>query len=125
MDILDVGMKLIGEEFFGLSPNRMEMWKKGQFVESVIRTRELVDKTPSMFVFYVTWRRKEGDIQKKLIELENRYCSKLQKEFPAITRNHAECILAILLGLTTAPHLDLEKNKAVIEMIFKTARTKN
>ncbi len=49
--ILNEAMKTIGDEFFGLSQERLEMWKQGRIKESILKSRESFKQAPHVPLF--------------------------------------------------------------------------
>jgi len=121
-EIVQVALKVVGEEFFGLSPNRLDLWKKGNFSQSVLETRKQIEKAPHVFVFYLNWRNRESELKKQLVQLENRYLSKLMESFKGITIEEARALFAIFLGLVSTPLIqeqDIEVACTAISTVLK------
>ena len=106
--ILKSAMAVIGDEFFGLSPERLELWSQGKVRESILRTRELVKKAPHTTEFFFHWRHQKSDIQDVLIGLEKRYLSKLKRRFPELTDVDCRALYSIFFGLCNTPDLSDE-----------------
>lgn len=116
--ILQTAMKGIGDEFFGLSDERLELWKSGKIKESILRTREMMKKAPHVTQFYFHWRHQDNEIAKHLASLEKRYTRKVKELFPNVSDNDAQAVFAIFFGLVVTPDL----NEAVIDQILKGMR---
>lgn len=112
--ILVEAVKLIGEEFYGLSETRMQLWQKGSIAESVILSRKLLDKAPHMTSFYMVHRDAETGIGESLRRLDSEYRQKLKRFFPEARDPYHEALHALLMGLVLAPKLSEEAvHKAV------------
>lgn len=116
-EIVQTALKIIGDEFFGLSEERIEMWKKGKIAESVLKTRELMQKAPYVSVFFFHWRHREGEICDHLKELENRYKAKIATLRPGKSEREIEAIFAIFFGLILFPELQEETLRALVRRI--------
>lgn len=114
-EIVQAALKIIGDEFFGLSEERVEMWKRKEVAESVLRTRELMSKAPHVSVFFFHWRYKKGEIADHLRELEQRYRAKLASLMPGKSEMEMEAAFAALFGLTLLPELQEDSVRALIQ----------
>src|SRR6185437_8957223 len=80
--ILADAVKLVGEELFGLNPDRLALWDQGSVEESVYRSRVLTEKNPNLVAFYFAHRSDESSIGHAIRELEDRYRKKLGSFLP-------------------------------------------
>jgi len=103
--ILQEALKTIGDEFFGLSTERVQMWREGRMKESILRTRELLKTAPYVAQFFFHWRHQPSAVQESLKRLEKRYQGKIKEHFPAISKDDAEAIYAVFFGLVLVPDL--------------------
>lgn len=113
--IVETAMKIIGDEFFGLSPERLALWKAGQIMESVSSTRELLTRAPHMAEFYFHWRHQKGEISDYFQELEKRYLTKLAQLMPQLSPVEIQAVFAIFFGLILLPDLNEESLRVVVE----------
>lgn len=116
--IIDVALKVIADEVFGLSPERLELWKEGQIVESVMRSRQLIEQAPQFREFYFHWRHRSGEICDYLIQLEKRYLQKLQMAKPSLSTTEAHALLAVNFGLVMLPALSRDAVEAAVSRVF-------
>lgn len=116
-EIVQTALKIIGDEFFGLSEERIEMWKRGEVAESILRTRELMIKAPYVSVFFFHWRHKEGEISDHLKELERRYRAKIAALRPEKSELEIEAIFAIFFGLILFPDIQEQTLRALVKRI--------
>lgn len=116
-EILRVAMKLIGDEFFGLSEDRMKMWAEGQVRESVLKSRELCKKAPHMIEFYFHWRHHEGDLCDELVSLEKRYLRKIKSVKPHLSADQAAALFSMLFALVVVPDLKVEAIDIVLAQL--------
>lgn len=117
MMIIQTAIRMLGEEFFGLSSERMKLWNDGDILSSITRTRELLEKAPHVRVFYFHWRHRESPIQEELIEIERKYIRKLQNSQTKLLKPQAEAVFAVLFGLCQTPSLARESLELVIDML--------
>jgi len=103
--ILLEAVKLIGEEFFGLTTNRVDLWQKGQIADSVLQTRRLLEKCPHMGTFYMVHRDEETEIGASLRGLELEYKQKLKRFFPHAPDPSLEAMFGLFMGLVITPRL--------------------
>lgn len=112
--ILLEAVKLIGEEFFGLSASRVELWQKGQIPESVLQSRDLLARSPHMGSFYMVHREAPTQIGESLRQLEKEYKQKLKRFFTNASEDTIDAGFALFLGLVITPRVsDAAVKKAV------------
>ena len=123
-EIVDAALKVIGDEFFGLSKERIQMWANGQILESVKRTRELLVLAPHTSEFYFHWRHQSGEITEALIALEKRHRKKIKNLYPGCSEVDIDIIFAALFGLILTPKIQGIAIEAMIDRI-QTFLSKN
>lgn len=101
--IIQVALKLIADEVFGLSAERLKLWREGRVAESVMESREMLTLAPQLREFYFHWRYIPGEIRNHLIQTEKRYLQKLKSVYPQLSAVQAEAFFAICFGLVMAP----------------------
>lgn len=120
-NILLEGVKMIGEEFFGLNPARMELWAKGKIAESVIESRRLLEKSPNMAAFYMVYRDDKTAFGDSVQSLEREYKQKLKKFFKG-SDSSMESIFGLFMGLVLAPALSDEAVVKSVNMVLELAK---
>src|SRR4051812_22858182 len=70
LDILNEAVRLVGEEFFGLSDSKIKLWAKGEIAESVLFTRREIEKSPNLGTFYLIHRNRTSEIGESIRGLE-------------------------------------------------------
>ena len=55
-EILEEAVKLIGHELAGLNEERLEMWKRGEFLDSLLAAREIIEKAPTNDVVSISYQ---------------------------------------------------------------------
>jgi AcrR family transcriptional regulator len=103
--ILAEALKTIGDEFFGLSPERISMWKEGRMKESILATRIRFKQAPHVPQFFFHWRHQPGEVQTALKLLEKRFRDKVKTQFPNIGKDDEEAVYAVFFGLVLVPDL--------------------
>lgn len=111
--ILDKSILLVAEEYFGINPERIKMLQEGRAVESLLLTRKLLRDTPAFGLFYSRGRVIKSPLQKKLIEIENRYQAMLKNHFPQLSEEKIRALHGLFYGIVMAPFLD-EKSIAIM-----------
>jgi AcrR family transcriptional regulator len=117
--ILLEAVKLIGEEFFGLNVGRVELWQKGQIVESVLQTRHLLEKSPHMGTFYMVHRDEQTEIGSTLRQLELEYKQKLKRFFASASEPSLEAIFGLFMGLVVTPRLSDEAVRKAVGLVLQ------
>lgn len=120
--ILIEAVKLIGEEFFGLNPARIDLWEKGQIAESVLQTRHLMEKCPHMGTFYMVHRQEQTEIGASLRQLEIEYRQKLKKFFAKAPEPGLEAIFGLFMGMVITPNLSDEAVRVAVDGVLALAR---
>lgn len=112
--ILNEALKTIGDEFFGLSAERIEMWKQGRMRESILKSRERFKQAPHVPQFFFHWRHQPSVVQDALVSLERRFREKVRRQFPDIQKNDEEAVYAVFFGLVLVPDL----KEAVLDRVL-------
>jgi hypothetical protein len=115
--ILQEGVKLIGEEFFGLTPARLNLWKNGEIGASVIQTKHLVEKSPFIASFYLVHRQAATGVGDQIRNLEKEYRKKIKKFFQNTSEPYQEALYGLLMGLVITPQISDEAVYKAIQVI--------
>jgi hypothetical protein len=115
-------VKLIGEEFFGLTTNRVDLWTKGQIADSVLQTRRLLEKCPHMSTFYMVHRDEETEIGASLRQLELEYKQKLRKFFPQAPEPSLEALFGLFMGLVITPRLSDDAIRIAVDSVLALSK---
>ena len=118
--ILQAAIDIMGQEFFGLSEARKELWTNGRFWESVQRTRTLVKTTPHISIFYLNQRQAGSPFSKEIAELEKRYLQKLAAHFPGTTPETLKAVFATLFGIVVMADLSDEALSRYLSALAKS-----
>ena len=86
-------------------------------LESLVRTRNMFLKNPSLVVFYHRSRMQDTPAGRQLVEIEKRYQAKLKRNFPLMTDEQIKGVHSLFHGLITAPFLDLKSLEAALDLI--------
>lgn len=117
--IMKTAIEFLGEEYFGLSEERLNLWKSGKVVESVLRSRVLCQKAPYVHLFYMFRRNMESVVGETLRQYEDRYRKKIQEYCPNLSKDSAEALSAVLFGLVAMPEISDKGVMNAVEMIEK------
>lgn len=116
-DILKNAFLCVAEEFYGFTKSRIEMVKSGKITESLLKTRQLYLKNPSLAVFYLRWRFSKSPLQKIMLALEDRYQEKLKILFPHISKAEIARWHSLFHGLVTSPFLSSDDVKSTVSFV--------
>lgn len=121
-EILKTAIQFLGEEYFGLSSERLKLWKAGQVFENVLRSRLLCQKAPYVPVYYLTRRHLDSFVGKSLRSFESRYRKKLEGYSPNLSPSEIAACAAVLFGLAAAPDVSEEGLKSTLEKLFSRGK---
>lgn len=113
------GVKLIGEEVFGLNPARVDLWQQGEIAESVILTRAFMQRSTHISAVYLVHRNADSEIGRTIRQLENDYIQKLKRFFPKANEPAIEALFGLFLGLVFAPNLSDEAVKTAVSVVLQ------
>ena len=119
--ILLEAVKIIGEEFFGLTAGRIDLWQKGEIAESVLQSRRLLEKSPFMGSFYMVHREAETEIGEAMRSLEREYKAKLKRFFKEVQDPYRDALFGLLLGLVLTPRLSEDAVKSAVRVVASVA----
>ncbi len=119
--IIEVALKLITDEVFGLSPERLLLWSSGRGAESVLKSREMLKNAPQLREFYFHWRHIPGEIRNHLLSTEKRYLQKLKNVNPKLSAEQAEALFAVNFGLVMAPSVSKSTIEYVVQELMGNA----
>jgi len=117
-EIIRTALKVIGDEFFGLSPERLKLWQSGRIAESIQRTRELMTKAPHVMEFYFHWRHQKGEIGDHFRTMERRYRKKLQELMPDYGEPEREALFAGLFGFSLLQDISVESLQIILTRLL-------
>lgn len=121
--ILLEAVKLIGEEFFGLTKSRLDLWKKGDIAESVLQSRALLEKAPHVGSFYMVHREGETEVGVALRVLEKEYKQKLKRFFVHAQDSYREALFGLLMGLVLTPRISDVAVRQAVQVVASLAKT--
>jgi hypothetical protein len=118
MSIVTEAIRILGEEFFGLSDERMQLWKDGKIAESMLKSRELAQHAPYIVIFYLQQRQAGGALYEEIQKLEKRYMEKLADRFPRATPEGRIATFSALLGITALADLTDETAQKIVRLLI-------
>lgn len=116
--IIDVAMKVISDEIFGLSPERILLWEAGDIKSSVLKSREILERAPHLREFFFYWRVRPSEIKDYFVNTEKRYLQKIKKARPKLDDVAAKAFFAVLFSVVVMPDL---KGEAIDLILNKLA----
>ncbi len=108
VEILLAAVKVLGEDCFGLSDRRVEMWKRGEMDQSIRESRKFLQDQKELAGFYFLHRAKDNAVGEALRLLERKYREKFCRYFPSLNKNQQEQLAAFFFGLVFIPDLSDE-----------------
>lgn len=118
VNIVTEAIRILGEEFFGLSDERMKLWREGKIAESMIKSRELTQHAPYIVLFYLQQRQAGGALYEEIQKLEKRYMEKLAERFPRSTEEGRIATFSALLGITALADLSGETAQKIVQLLI-------
>jgi AcrR family transcriptional regulator len=115
--IVQSAVAFLGEEYFGLSPDRIALWQQGKVLESILQSRFLCLRSPHALYFYLNWRHFDNPIGRQLREYETRHRQKLQEYYPLSNTDQINALSAVFFGLVTTPDLTEEAVRSALVVI--------
>lgn len=115
--IMKTAIGFLGEEYFGLSEERLKLWKEGKVVESVLRSRVLCQKAPYVHFFYLLRRDLQSFVGEELRSYEGRYRAKLHQFYPDLTKDSIDALSAVFFGLAAVPEISEQGVRNALEII--------
>jgi len=107
-EILIEAVKLIGKDFASLNEEQSIYWETNNLADSIIETRDLIEKIPELLPFYFSKRVHLDDIGKEIRAIEEEYLIKISDHFQGISRDDTLAIWGVFMGLTFTPLLTNE-----------------
>ena len=119
-NILAEAVKMIGEDFTGMSPERLEMWKRGELAESMRITRRIYEKAPFLGPFFMQHRKSDTETGSALRKVEKDFYGKLRSFFPQADEAQIKALFVAYWGMSFAPECD-DKTVEIITGMMKRA----
>ena len=124
-DILSECLNVIAEDYYGLSEERSQSLTPTALLESLLRTRNMFLRNPSLVVFYQRSRMQDSQPGRQFIAIERRFQEKLKRSYPRLTDLQISAVHGLFHGVITAPFLNpasLECALALIDFHCADAR---
>lgn len=122
--ILQEVIRTMSDEIVGTTPDRLKAWQRGDWLESVRRTRAIRLHAPYLANFYLAHRGRPNELGRMFLEAEMRFLKKLETHFPGLSDAGRRAIFSIFFGLTFSPVVD-ESVIAFVEQILGVRETKS
>lgn len=106
MAILDEAVRMIGQEIIGIGPERMALWRAGEWATAVRAARAITSQSSFLVTFYLVHRERPTDIGNSLREMEKAYLKKLETIFPGLPPAGIRALFALFFGATFGPLID-------------------
>jgi len=116
--ILLEAIDLFGQELSGSTPERIAAWKAGKIAATLLATRDLMNLSPSIRVFYHLNKEKESAVGIRIREFEKKLFKKICTFFPILKRSEQEGLFALILGIALTPSLSAEAIESAVNIII-------
>ncbi len=116
-EILLAGVKVLGEECFGLSDRRLKLWENREIEMSIRESRSFIQQHPELSGFYFLHRLRDSPLGAALRELERKYLLKFQRFFPHLEIHQREQMGAFFFGLVFTPQLSENSLQSCLESL--------
>lgn len=121
--ILQEAVKYLGEEFFGLTNDRMTLWQSGKVSDSVMKSRNFIQTHPDLAAFYILHRSRPTPIGQMLKDLEVRHHQKMMKFFPQSSERANRARSGLLFGLVFASGIPDDAVKQAVRVAGRLKMT--
>jgi AcrR family transcriptional regulator len=101
--ILTEAIQVIGDELIGMSPERMDLWRDGQWAVSLNRARAVAEQCPSLICFYFMHRERPTEVGEGLRAVDKRFIEKQSIFFSGLSQAERVALYAFFFGLTFYP----------------------
>ena len=105
MDIMKAAVNIVGEEFVGLTDERMALWQEGKFQESLLRAREFYNKAPYLCAFAMSYRSKPNELGEALVQIEKAFIEKIKKFAPKASQVQLNTLYSLYFGICFSPYV--------------------
>lgn len=118
-DILLEAVRFIGKELFGLSDERLELWKNNQIDQSVTASRKLFQKYHFLYAFYFCQRAKDSLIGKEIRNLEAKHLNKIKSRFPDFSTEECQVVSSLFLGFVLSPEISPHAIQMAVQRLHR------
>jgi len=101
--LLTEAVRLIGEELFGLSTERLKLWEAGRGEESIRASRRMALEQPFLLGFYFSNRFRPSAVGREIRELEKKHLARLRRLSPKPPEQLRQQMYSIF-GEVLCPH---------------------
>lgn len=119
LNILLEAVRIIGEEFIGLSQQRLKLWDNGEYKKSLEQARLFYEQKPHLCLFYLTHRFKKNEIGSALQAIEKSFKKKIKSKVPNANSPQINALFAVYFGIAFAPEVT-EAEISVFTSFMKT-----
>jgi AcrR family transcriptional regulator len=115
--ILSEAIRLFGEPLSGIAKNHMDLWDRKAYAEALFKARQILERIPQIFIFYLLHRNAESEIGELIRQFEKKGIQKRKKFFPSLDDQGARALYSLQMGICIGPLKTLEEMKRAVEMI--------
>lgn len=115
--LLEEAVSIIGQELIGVGDERMEMWRQGQLLESLLAARKIAEEAPNICVFYITYRDRNNSLGLRLKKLEKDFYQKMRSFKPEISRELSNTLFALYFGIIFSPNVGPKEIECFVHLV--------
>lgn len=124
LNIVKSAVKIVGDEIIGLSERRLQMWRDGEYLNSLRESRAILEKAPFIGAFYLTCRAWENELGQTVRTMEKLLLKKIKNFIPTFNDEDARALATIYFGLVFSPFSGHEVIEQVFPNLFKAMEAK-
>ncbi len=118
-EILNNALKILLEEIYGLSPERVALRDSESHLAGVIRSRKIVIDAPELLSFYFRHRTREDQIGQTIRHNEKKYLDLVQKQTGLQDKNQLLYFRTVIHGISVAPYLTDTEVENCLNLMFQ------
>lgn len=105
-------IRYLGEDLIGVTPRRLEYWKKGQIEGTLMESRRTLARLPGLIPLYYRLRTTHTQFGKSIRDLETKQKAKFSEQLPQLKNEEVEAFFALMMGLAFAPDISPDAVKS-------------
>jgi AcrR family transcriptional regulator len=110
--ILREAVHLFGDLFSVQSPEKVELWKRGDLKEANRQSREILTKIPAIVPFYFLNRTAKSEIGATIREREKVFFKIIDAYFPKLSQQEKKGLYVLFFGLLFTPDISVADTSA-------------
>ena len=120
--ILNNALKILLEEIYGLSPERVALRETESHLAGLIRSRKIVIDAPELLSFYFRHRTREDQVGQTIRHYEKKYLELVQKQTGLKDRSQLLYFRTVIHGISVAPYLSDAEVENCLNQMFEALK---